>query len=183
MVRTTRWIVAGLVVGLLAPLTVADDSTLKVKVGGKFPDFKLAATQAGLVKKDAKDISLADLKGKVAVIAFYPKALTGGCTTECNGFRDTMKDFPAGTVVLGASADDVAMNQKFTDEKMYNFPLLCDPELKLIKELGIVTNGKMAKRVTFVIDKDGNIAKIYDKVTPKDHPAEVLKFVKELAAK
>jgi peroxiredoxin Q/BCP len=78
MVRTTRWVVAGLVAGLLAPLTLADDSTLKVKVGDKFPDFTLTATQAGLVKKDAKQISLVDLKGKNAVIAFYPKALTGG---------------------------------------------------------------------------------------------------------
>lgn len=78
MVRTTRWVVAGLVAGLLAPLTLADDSTLKVKVGDKFPDFTLPATQAGLVKKDAKEVSLADLKGKVAVIAFYPKALTSG---------------------------------------------------------------------------------------------------------
>jgi peroxiredoxin Q/BCP len=85
--------------------------------------------------------------------------------------------------VLGASADSLDLNQQFTDKNKYTYPLLCDPDLKLIKELGVVMNGKMAKRVTFVIDKEGKIAKIYDKVTPKDHPAEVLKFVKELAAK
>ena len=78
MNRTIRWVVAGLLAGLFAPAALADDSTLKVKVGDKFPDFKLAATQAGLLSKDAKQISLADLKGKYAVIAFYPKALTGG---------------------------------------------------------------------------------------------------------
>lgn len=181
MVHTTRWI-AALAAVVFGTMAFADDSTLKVKVGDKFPDFKLAATQAGLVKKDAKEISLSDLKGKYVVIAFYPKALTGGCTTECNGFRDTLKDFPTDTVVLGASADDLALNQKFTDEKTYNFPLLCDPEMKLIKDLGIL-KGKVAGRVTFVLDKDGKIVKIYDKVAPKDHPAEVVKFVKELAAK
>lgn len=85
--------------------------------------------------------------------------------------------------MLGASADSLDLNQQFTDKNKYTYPLLCDPDLKLIKELGIVLNGKMAKRVTFVIDKEGKIAKIYDKVTPKDHPAEVVKFVKELAAK
>ncbi len=85
--------------------------------------------------------------------------------------------------MLGASADSLDLNQQFTDKNKYTYPLLCDPDLKLIKELGVVMNGKMAKRVTFVIDKEGKIAKIYDKVTPKDHPAEVLKFVKELAAK
>lgn len=84
--------------------------------------------------------------------------------------------------MLGASADGLDKNQEFTDKNKYTYPLLCDPDLKLIKDLGIL-NGKMAKRVTFVIDKEGNIAKIYDKVTPKDHPAEVVKFVKELTAK
>ncbi len=84
--------------------------------------------------------------------------------------------------MLGASADGLDKNQEFTDKNKYTYPLLCDPDLKLIKDLGIV-NGKMAKRVTFVIDKEGKIAQIYDKVKPADHPAEVLKFVKELAAK
>lgn len=181
----TRRLFAALLVAAFAFPAIADDTKLKVKEGDKFPDFKLPATQAGLVKKDAKEVSLADLKGKVAVIAFYPKALTGGCTTECNGFRDVLKDFPADTVVLGASADDVALNQKFTDEKKYNFPLLCDPELKLIKALGIETSGKggMAQRVTFVIDPDGKIAKIYDKVKPQGHAEEVVKDVKALAKK
>lgn len=85
--------------------------------------------------------------------------------------------------MFGASADEVKLNQQFSDKNGYTYQLLSDPELKLIKDLGIVTGGKMAKRVTFVIDKEGKIAKIYDKVTPKDHAAEVVKFVKELAEK
>ncbi len=86
--------------------------------------------------------------------------------------------------MFGASADKVELNQQFTDKNSYTFPLLSDPDLKLIQALGIQSpKGKVAQRVTFVIDKDGKVAKIYDKVTPKDHPKEVLAFVKELAKK
>jgi peroxiredoxin Q/BCP len=86
--------------------------------------------------------------------------------------------------VLGASADTVELNQKFTDKETYTFPLLCDPDLKLIKAVGVLSpNGKMAQRVTFVVDKDGKIARIYDKVAPKGHAEDVLKFAKELAGK
>jgi peroxiredoxin Q/BCP len=86
--------------------------------------------------------------------------------------------------VLGASADAVELNQKFTDKESYNFPLLCDTDLKLIKALGILSpKANMAQRVTFVVDRDGKIAKIFDRVTPKGHADEVLKVVKELAGK
>ena len=169
---------------LAAPATRADDTTLNVKVGDKFPDVPLAAAQIDKVKKDAKTVSVADLKGKTVVVFFYPKALTGGCTVESCGFRDLMKDkdFPKDVVVLGASGDDMKLQQQFIDKNELPMPLLCDTELKLIKELGILgaANGKTPKRVTFVIDKEGKIAKIYDKVTPKDHPKEVMEFVKTL---
>jgi peroxiredoxin Q/BCP len=72
-----RLFVALLAAAVAAP-ALADDSKLKVKEGDPFPDFTLPATQPELVKKDAKELSLADLKGKWAVVAFYPKALTGG---------------------------------------------------------------------------------------------------------
>ena len=57
---------------------LADDSTLKVKVGDKFPDIAVPATQSDAIKKGAKEVSVADLKGKIVIVAFYPKALTGG---------------------------------------------------------------------------------------------------------
>jgi thioredoxin-dependent peroxiredoxin len=86
--------------------------------------------------------------------------------------------------VLGGSADSVEKNDEFTKKNGYTYPLLCDPEAKLIKALGIEIAGRgMAQRVTFVLNKDGKIAKVYDKVTPKGHAEEVVKFVKELAAK
>lgn len=86
--------------------------------------------------------------------------------------------------MIGASADKVEDNQKFTDKESYTFPLLSDSDAKLIKELGIEIAGrKMSQRVTFIVDREGKIAKIYDKVTPKDHAKEVLKDVKAIDKK
>ena len=177
-----RFATIAALVGLCTTLASAkDDTMLKVKVGDKFPDVALAAAQIDKVKKDAKTISIADFKGKVVVIFFYPKALTKGCTIESCGFRDIIKDFPADVVVLGASGDDMALQQKFIDTHMLPYPLLCDTDLKLIKELGILgTSGKTPQRMTFVVGKDGKIAKIYSKVDTAKHPKEVLEFVKAL---
>jgi thioredoxin-dependent peroxiredoxin len=85
--------------------------------------------------------------------------------------------------VLGASADTEELNQKFTDKESYTFPLLCDTEKKLITALGIKAASGNANRVTYIVDKDGKIAKIFTKVAPKGHADEVLKAVKELSGK
>ena len=78
MFRTARWVVAGVVVAAVAATAPADDSMLKVKVGDAFPDFKLSVTAPAGAIDAKKEVSLADLKGKTVVIAFYPKAKTGG---------------------------------------------------------------------------------------------------------
>jgi peroxiredoxin Q/BCP len=167
---------------LAAPVGPAADDTPNVKVGDKFPDVPLAAAQIDKVKKDAKTVSIADLKGKTVVVFFYPKALTKGCTVESCGFRDIAKEFPENVVLLGASGDTVEKQQEFIDTNKLPMPLLADTDLKLIKELGILgkAGGTTPKRVTFVVDKDGKIAKIYDKVDVNKHPKEVLEFVKTL---
>ena len=169
-------------VACVLSVATADDTKLNVKEGDKFPNVPLAAAQIDKVKKDAKTVSIADLKGKNVVIFFYPRALTKGCTVESCGFRDIAKDFPENTVLLGASGDDVALQQKFIDEHKLPMALLADNEQKLIKELGILgaANGKTSKRITFVVDKSGKIAKIYEKVDVNKHPKEVLEFVKGL---
>lgn len=152
---------------------------MKVKVGDPFPDVPLEAAQIDKVKKGAKTVSIADLKGKTVVIFFYPRALTSGCTVESCGFRDLQKEFPENTVILGASNDDVPLQQKFIDKEMLPYPLLADPKMELINKLGI-SAGKAAKRVTYVVDKEGKVAKIYETVSVKTHPKEVLEFVKSL---
>ena len=85
--------------------------------------------------------------------------------------------------MLGASADTVELNQQFTDKNMYTYPLLSDADKKLVTALGILNPKGFANRVTYIVDKEGKIAKVYDKVTPKGHAAEVLKDVKALSAK
>lgn len=185
MLRFATLTAAVAVAGLLAAsASRADDTKLNVKVGDKFPDVPLAAAQIDKVKKDAKTVSIADLKGKTVIVFFYPKALTKGCTTESCGFRDLMKesDFPKDVVVLGASGDTVELQQKFIDTNTLPMALLADTDQKLIKELGILSKSGATtpRRVTFVVDKEGKIAKIYDTVAVDKHPKEVLEYVKTL---
>ena len=106
------------------------------------------------------------------VIFFYPKALTKGCTIESCGFRDIAKDFPDEPCCSGPAATTWPSQQKFIDTNMLPYPLLCDTKLELIKQLGIsrLALGKTPKRVTFVVDKEGKIAKIYDKVDAATAP-------------
>ena len=184
MVRSLFTFVA---VALVAGFAGADDTMLKVKAGDKFPVVALEAAQIEKALPDAKEpktVSIADLKGKTVVVFFYPKASTPGCTAESCGFRDLADKFPKGTVVVGASADTEAAQSKFIKDHKLPFTLLCDTDSKLIKELGIESpRGKVPQRVTFLVDKDGKIAKVYTKVTPKDHPAEVLKDVEDMNKK
>ncbi|MFQ3592994.1 MAG: peroxiredoxin, partial [Gemmataceae bacterium] len=152
--------------------------------GKPAPAFEVPATSIGSVlpgKKDAKTLSLADLKGKHVVLFFYPKALTKGCTIESCGFRDLAKEFAqANTVIVGASHDTVELQQKFTDTHKLPFPLLADTEMKVSKAYGTSSGKGNPARHTFVIDKEGVLRKIYTKVTPAKHPQEVLEFVKTL---
>jgi peroxiredoxin Q/BCP len=162
-----------------------DDSKLKVKEGDKFPDIAVGVVQGDKAlpdKKDIKEIKISDLKGKTVVVFFYPKAMTSGCTVESCGFRDELKNFPAGTVIVGASADTTELNQKFIEKEKLPYALLCDTEMKLIKQLGIKSaKGNVPQRLTFVIDGEGTIKKIYPQVNVKEHPKQVVEYVKTLA--
>jgi peroxiredoxin Q/BCP len=182
MLRVTFRLAAAVVAAAFSvSLVSADDTMLKVKAGDKFPNVPLEASSIEKAKAGAKTIGIEDLKGKIVVVFFYPRALTGGCTTESCGFRDIAKDFPQDVVILGASNDKMDKQEEFTKKNSLPYALLCDVESKLIKDLGIMSpKGNAAQRVTFVIGKDGKIAKVYDKVSPATHPKEVLEFVKTL---
>ncbi len=182
-----RLLFAALFAGLVAgPAFAQDDSKIKVKEGDKFPDVAVKVVQIEKAlpdKKDAKEVKISDLKGKIVVLFFYPKAMTPGCTVESCGFRDAVKDYPKDVVVVGASADEPKLNQEFIDKEKLPYPLLCDTDLSLIKQLGVkMGKNNMAQRVTFVIDGEGTIKKIYPVQNPKikEHPAEVLAFIKTL---
>ncbi len=176
---------ARLILSAIALCTALDPTAAAdpVKAGDPFPAVELKAVNADQVpgKKAGDKLSITDFQGKTVVVFFYPKALTSGCTTESCGFRDLAGKFPKDAVLVGASADGMELQQKFADAHKLPYPLLCDPDLKLIDALGVRAAGKkMAKRVTVVVGKDGKVSKVYDTVSPKDHPADVLKYVEAL---
>jgi peroxiredoxin Q/BCP len=180
----TRAAVAALAFVFVTSPLVADDDVLKVKEGDKFPDVPLAAAHIDKVKPNAKTVSISDLKGKTVVIFFYPAAGTKSCTTELCGFRDLINEFPKDVVLLGASSDMVSKQQEFIDACKLPMALLADTDLKLTRELGLLgkAGGRTSKRATFVVNKDGKIAKIYEpgKIDVNKHSKEVLEFVKAL---
>jgi peroxiredoxin Q/BCP len=157
----------------------------ELTVGAPAPDFKLTA----VTREGDKEISLADFKGKAIVLYFYPKDDTPGCTTEACSFRDQLKDYDAvNAVILGISPDDPKSHAKFAEKFALPFPLLADADHKIAEEYGVWKErsnyGKTymgIERTTFVIDKDGKIAKIYPRVKVDQHSEKVLEFVKGLA--
>jgi peroxiredoxin Q/BCP len=111
--------------------------------------------------------------------------MTPGCTVESCGFRDKYDDFDKlDTVIIGISCDTLEDQQKFTDKEKLSFPLYADTTKEVTKSYGVLNADRgLPNRVTFVIDKEGVVRKVYTKVTPKDHPEEVMKYVKENLAK
>ena len=152
-----------------------------VSVGKKAPAFALESSDGGKVK-------LADLAGKPVVVYFYPRDNTPGCTLEAQDFRDAMPAFKKlGAIVLGVSKDSIASHCKFRDKYGLSFPLLSDPEGKVLEAYGAwgdkVLYGKKMKgviRSTVLIDRDGKVAKHWPKVSVKGHVAEVVDAIKEL---
>lgn len=151
-----------------------------VKEGDHAIDFTLEAT-------NGETVSLSDFKGKNVVLFFYPKDQTPGCTREACDFRDAYQEFSdLNTVILGISKDSIASHQKFVEKQNLPFLLLSDPEGEVCEKYGVIKDKNMfgrkykgIERSTFVIDKEGKIAKAYRKVKVADHVQEVLQFVKE----
>ena len=155
------------------------------KTGSKAPSFKLPASTG-------KTISLADFAGeKTVVLYFYPRADTPGCTKEACGFRDALVDYDrANVAVLGISPDPVEAVTKFAGKFHLNFPLLADADHAVTDKYGVWQEKSMygrkywgAARTTFVIDKAGRIAHVFEKVKPAGHDKEVLKWLNSFADK
>jgi peroxiredoxin Q/BCP len=185
MCRRINPLAALIVAGSFGTALAAD---APAEAGKPAPDINLPATQIEKAlpeAKGAKTLKLSDLKGKKNVVLyFYPKAMTSGCTVESCGFRDLADKFSAlDTVVIGISTDNIDAQQKFTDKEKLNFPLIADSDKAATKAYGALSPRGFANRYTFVIDKEGMIRRTYLQVTPKSHPEEVLKFVKENLAK
>ncbi len=148
----------------------------ELKVGDRAPDFSL-------LDEHGRPVSLRDYVGKnIVVLYFYPKDFTPGCTTEACSFRDNYKPYrEKGAVVIGVSLDSVESHKKFSEKYNLPFLILSDDKKEAAKAYGVLgTGGFLAKRVTFIIGKDGTIARIFPKVDVKKHSEEVLKALDEL---
>jgi len=148
----------------------------ELKVGDTAPDFSL-------MDEHGRPVSLRDFLGKkVVVLYFYPKDFTSGCTAEACSFRDNYKPFEdKGAVVIGVSLDSVESHLKFSQKYNLPFAILSDNEKKAAKAYGVLgIGGFLARRVTFIISKEGKITHIFPKVDVKQHTEEVLKALEEI---
>jgi peroxiredoxin Q/BCP len=140
-----------------------------VEEGKPAPDFELESD-------GGEKVRLSELRGKPVVLYFYPKDDTPGCTRQARGIRDAWSEFQrAGAEVFGISADTRASHERFKSKYTLPFTLLADPERKLGEPYGVAREGKSSyERSTFVIDADGNVARIMRRVDPDRHADEVL---------
>ena len=153
-----------------------------LKVGDKAPAFSLSSDSG-------ETISLKDLKGKPVVLYFYPKDDTSGCTVEACEFRDSWPEVKrSGAIVLGVSPDGVGSHQKFKKKFSLPFPLLADEDHGVAEAYGAWGEKSMygrkyqgILRTTFLIGGNGKIARVFEKVKPKGHAAEVLAALSEAA--
>jgi len=148
---------------------------MNIKAGDKAPDFE-AKDQNG------ETIKLSDLKGKKVVLYFYPKDDTPGCTAEACNLRDNYESLQqSGYEVIGVSGDDEATHQKFIKKYDLPFTLIADTDKKVHELYGAWGEKKMYGRTymgtlrkTFLIDENGLIESVIEKVKTKDHTAQIL---------
>jgi peroxiredoxin Q/BCP len=146
-----------------------------VEEGQQAPDFDLTSDAGETVR-------LSDLRGKPVVLYFYPRDDTPGCTTQACGIRDGYEDFAQkGAVVLGVSPDDVASHVRFKAKHRLPFTLLADPGHEVAEAYGVwVERARYGRksmgieRSTFIIDRDGTVARVMRRVKPDTHAAQVL---------
>ena len=154
-----------------------------IEPGTEAPDFTLP-------DQDGNPVRLRDLRGGKVVLYFYPKADTPGCTTQACGVRDHLPDYAgAGATVLGVSPDPVKAVKKFHDGQGLNFALLADEDHAVCEAYGVWAEKSMygrtywgALRSTFVIDEDGTVAHVIEKVSPKTHDEQVLEALGRMSA-
>ncbi|WP_043528148.1 peroxiredoxin [Litchfieldella xinjiangensis] len=156
---------------------------MSATIGQPIPDFTAEAT-------GGNPVSLSQFRGQQVVVYFYPKASTPGCTTEGGDFRDRKADFEAAnTVILGVSRDGIRAQENFKAKQDFNFELISDKNETLCRLFDVIKLKKLygkehlgIERSTFLIDKDGNLAREWRKVKVPGHVDEVLEAARELDA-
>lgn len=151
-----------------------------IKEGTKAPNFTLQ-------DKDGNAVSLSDFIGKKVVVYFYPKDNTPGCTRQACAFASAYEGFKnKNTVVIGISKDSVASHVKFAEKYDLPFILLSDPERIAIEGFGVWQEKKMCGKVsmgvvrtTFIINENGVVEKVMEKVKPDTNAAEILEYLEK----
>lgn len=149
----------------------------------------MEAVDFNLPDQDGKSHKLSDYKGKWVILYFYPKDDTPGCTKEACNFRDAFEELQKMDVqILGVSKDSVASHKKFAEKYDLNFPILSDEDKEVIKKynawgvkkfMGREFEGIL--RTTYLIDPQGKIKKVYEKVNPLIHASEIIKDLNDLS--
>jgi peroxiredoxin Q/BCP len=147
---------------------------VKLRVGDKFPEMKADSFDG--------ERSISSFKGKNKVVYFYPRDNTPGCTMEAKDFRDYKSKFDElNTEIIGISTNSLKSHKKFMDKYDLNFTLLSDENKLLCSACGVAkATGKSAKRTTFLVDNNGTIRYVWEKVNVKGHAEDVLDKIKEL---
>jgi peroxiredoxin Q/BCP len=147
-----------------------------------FPELGQSAPDFTTLNQREEEVALSDLKGKKVVLYFYPKAMTPGCTVQACGLRDTQKELDdRNVVVLGLSPDAPKRLQKFIDRDELNFDLLSDEDHAIAEKYGVWAMKKFmgrefmgVHRITFIIDEDGKLVHIMEKVKTKTHHDDLI---------
>ncbi|MEM1500251.1 thioredoxin-dependent thiol peroxidase [Bacillus velezensis] len=156
---------------------------MTIEIGQTAPDMKL-------VNDSGEEVALTDFKGKYVVLYFYPKDMTPGCTTEACDFRDQHESFAGlDAVIIGVSPDSRDKHEKFKQKHDLPFQLLVDDEHKLAEAFDVWKLKKNfgkeymgIERSTFLLDKEGRLMKEWRKVKVKDHVAEALRELEQIAS-
>ncbi|MDQ3034382.1 MAG: peroxiredoxin [Myxococcota bacterium] len=150
--------------------------TALVRMGDPAPDFMLA-DQTGRVRQ------LSEYRGQPLVLYFYPRDATPGCTREACAFRDAWTQLQeTGARVVGVSTDDVESHRRFAEEHQLPFELLADLEGEVAQRYGVPMRLGMSSRVTFLIDADGVVRRVFEEVDPAIHVDEVIAAIQALPA-
>lgn len=181
--------VSAIVVGIVVVLVVggfvlqrsfAADNAPMPEVGQAAPTFTLP-------NQEGNPVDLTSFHGKWVVLYFYPKDMTTGCTIEAHNFQRDLDKYQAlNAVILGVSVDTVDSHKQFCTKDSLTFTLLADPDKKVVQQYGSLGNfGPMviAMRNTFLIDPSGKIVKVWTKVDPNVHSADVLGVLGQMQGK
>jgi peroxiredoxin Q/BCP len=172
--RTPLAILVVLALGCSGPVKRPDGGVGLLPIGSRAPDIE--GRDAG-----GHDVKLSDLDGKLAVVYFYPADSSPGCTTEACAFRDVWKKYDdANIVIFGVSPDSADSHRKFGQDMQLQFPLVADTSGKIAAAYGVPKTVTGYDRVSFLVDREGRIARIWSEVDPGVHAQQVLAEAKRV---